>query len=118
MPADFRWEPIARIKAPPAFAAKDEEELLQISDACAFVLQRYLNRSPGWERFVKAMFGGEHLSDEAAFVFEQPAGFFSLWQVPDISEEITDPRFGPIGGAIPLGIGGSLGFSFRRRLPR
>jgi hypothetical protein len=34
--------PISRVKAPPAFAAKDEELLLQMADACAWIFQRYI----------------------------------------------------------------------------
>src|SRR5215208_1339807 len=47
--------PITRIKGPPNFASKDEEVLLQISDACAFVLQRYLKEGSNADRFLSAM---------------------------------------------------------------
>lgn len=63
---------ITRIKAPPAFAAKEDEVLLQISDACAFVFQRFWNKAHGYDRLVDAMFGNrpplefEKLRDSAA----------------------------------------------------
>jgi hypothetical protein len=49
--------PITRIKAPPAFASKEEEVLLQMADACAWVFQRHLSRRDMSERFTDAMFG-------------------------------------------------------------
>ena len=58
-PFVLRDFPISRIKAPPAFASKDEEILLQMADACAFVFQRFINGGDGHEKLVDAMFG-EH----------------------------------------------------------
>jgi hypothetical protein len=49
--------PISRVKAPPAFASKEEEVLLQIADACAWIFQRYLREGTQFERFIAAVFG-------------------------------------------------------------
>lgn len=49
--------PITRVKAPPSFASKDVEPLLQIADACAFVIQRHVNAAFQSERFVEALCG-------------------------------------------------------------
>jgi len=49
--------PISRIKAPPAFASKDEEILLQMADACAWIFQRYIRGGEQSERFLAAVFG-------------------------------------------------------------
>jgi Protein of unknown function (DUF3800) len=49
--------PITRVKYPPSFADKDEEILLQIADACAWIWQRFLNYAYENERFMQALFG-------------------------------------------------------------
>jgi hypothetical protein len=48
---------ITRVKAPPTFASKDEEILLQIADACAFVIQRFLNGAEGFQPLLDSMLG-------------------------------------------------------------
>lgn len=53
--------PLSRIKAAPAFASKDDEVILQISDAFAFVMQRALNGAADFEEFIHAIFGGDGL---------------------------------------------------------
>lgn len=64
MHADF---PITRIKAPPAFASKQVEPLLQIADACAFVLQRYVNASYQSDRFLTAFLGNASVIQSQGF---------------------------------------------------
>jgi hypothetical protein len=49
--------PITRIKSAPSFSTKRVEPLLQIADACAWVLQRHLKGGRDAERFTQAMFG-------------------------------------------------------------
>jgi len=49
--------PISRIKAAPAFAKKEEEILLQMADACAWVFQRYMRGGDHSERFMDAFCG-------------------------------------------------------------
>jgi hypothetical protein len=49
--------PTTRIKAPPAFASKEEEILLQIADACAWTFQRHMRGGSQSERFIHSMFG-------------------------------------------------------------
>jgi hypothetical protein len=51
--------PITRLKAPPAFASKEDEVLLQMADGCAFVFQRALCGSFGADRLLNSMFGAE-----------------------------------------------------------
>lgn len=63
--AELSNGPISRIKAPPNFAAKDEEILLQMADACAFVFQRALNNAQGAEQLLTSMFG--EVPDLSAF---------------------------------------------------
>jgi hypothetical protein len=76
--------PITRIKAPPSFASKDEEILLQIADACAWTFQRHIRGGDQSERFIHALFGEfahptdlSHMRTEAAryygFVWREPA---------------------------------------------
>jgi Protein of unknown function (DUF3800) len=57
MPELAHLYPISRIKAPPAFASKEEEILLQIADACAWTFQRHMRAGSQSERFIHAMFG-------------------------------------------------------------
>lgn len=64
--------PISRVKAPPAFASKQVEPLLQIADACAFVLQRHVNAAWQSDRLIQAMFGS----------VSQPAILSTLRTVP------------------------------------
>jgi hypothetical protein len=56
---DFAQEelPAIRLKVTPAFAAKQDEPLLQIADACAFALQRHLNNSYRSEELIESLFG-------------------------------------------------------------
>jgi Protein of unknown function (DUF3800) len=76
--------PITRIKAPPSFASKDEEVLLQIADACAWTFQRHIRGGDQSERFTHALFGEfahptdlSHMRTEAAryygFAWREPA---------------------------------------------
>jgi hypothetical protein len=67
--------PISRIKGPPAFGSKDEEILLQIADACAWLFQRYMREGDQSDRFLAALCGdfaypihlGKMRSDAASY---------------------------------------------------
>ena len=68
---------IGRIKAPPAFASKSEEVLLQISDAVAFTFQRSLNGWRGYERLLEALFGAD-IPEEIGRMREKAADWICL----------------------------------------
>jgi hypothetical protein len=69
---------ISRIKAPPAFAAKSEEVLLQMADACAFAFQRFLNGAARGDHLLQAILG-KSIDNEVRQRFDAAGGFVSLW---------------------------------------
>src|SRR5215207_3983147 len=71
--------PITRIKGPPNFASKDEEVLLQISDACAFVLQRYLKEGSNADRFISAMLGNFAYPIDLGLLKSAAGSYSCLW---------------------------------------
>src|SRR5215211_5839544 len=70
---------ITRIKGPPNFASKDEEVLLQISDACAFVLQRYLKEGSNADRFLSAMLGNFVYPIDLGLLKSAAGSYSCLW---------------------------------------
>jgi hypothetical protein len=75
--------PITRIKAPVAFASKDEEPLLQIADACSWAFQRHLRS--GWmcERFITAMFGNFMQPAVLGQMRSMAGNYLSFWWQKD-----------------------------------
>ncbi|MCQ4188879.1 hypothetical protein NEI07_04575 [Methylocystis sp. NLS-7] len=71
--------PITRIKAPPAFATKDDEPLLQIADACSFAFMRYIKGAPRCDDRMAAMLGNFKHRKLRRKLNETNSMFFS-WQ--------------------------------------
>ncbi|MBS7702507.1 DUF3800 domain-containing protein [Chelatococcus asaccharovorans] len=71
--------PIAKIKGPPNFAAKEDEPLLQIADACAFVFQRHFRGAERSQRRLEALFGD--FAHPAVFgkLKSSPANYACFW---------------------------------------
>lgn len=55
---EFRNRKISRIRLPIHFVEKQEEPLLQIADACAFGMRRFLNGQSHGQDFANAIIGG------------------------------------------------------------
>ena len=78
-PPNMEHAPLTRIVDTVHFAQKHEASLLQIADACAFVLKRHLMQAPNNERFLQALFGGALLPVNMGKMLKDPSGgFYSL----------------------------------------
>jgi len=73
---------VRRIRNSVHFVAKDEDPLVQIADACAFGIRRYLNKNDEHgHQFARAIFGDQY--EKAAKRFVNGAGVFGILQLPD-----------------------------------
>jgi Protein of unknown function (DUF3800) len=83
MPELAHLFPISRIKVPPAFASKEEEILLQITDACAWTFQRHMKAGDQSERFINAMFGDFAHPADLSKMRAEPANCYGFaWAEP------------------------------------
>lgn len=79
--------PVERIVDTVHFAEKKQSPLLQIADACAFVLRRYLERAAHSERFINSLLGGAQIPDELVGLLSQDGGHqYFYWGCPDPSQ--------------------------------
>jgi hypothetical protein len=74
---EFRIRRISRIRMPPHFVEKQDEPLLQIADACAFGLRRFLSEQSHGNDFARAIFGSEQ--DLKKYPIDEWSGGIFSW---------------------------------------
>ena len=80
--------PIQRVKVPPAFASKVDVPFLQIADAVAFIVQRYLKERGGnSERFVAAMLGDFASPDALLKLRSRYVGYCCFWWPSEVEAD-------------------------------
>jgi len=79
--------PVTNLAGPVYFAEKHEEPLLQIADACAFILRRFASRQSHGEKLMSVLQGDHTPQIDPRVVMN---GGFGLWPVTDINGRATE----------------------------